>query len=103
VTSMENLAIPDHKRGLPTWSKKSGTAAAFASLICSASLWIVGALWYLFHFSWANRVTGFDFLKITAVGVVLSVISAVSRVKLAIVAVPLAGAMFFLVMYIMGS
>ena|SRR5215813_3374029 len=100
---MEKLVIPDEKSGLRTWSKKFGTAAAFASLICSASLWIVGALWYLFHISWTNRLTGFDFFKIIAVGAVLSVISAVCRVKLAVVAVPAAVAMFFLVMYIMGS
>ena len=103
MKAIQNLAIPGEKRGLPTWPKKLGTVAAFASLSCSASLWIDGALWYLFHFSWTNRFTGFDFFKITAVGVVLSVISALWRVKLAIVAVPVAVAMFFLVMYIMGS
>jgi hypothetical protein len=100
---MDNLAIPDQKRGLPTWPKKLGTASALGGLICSGSLWIAAALWYLVHFSWTNRLTGFDFLKITAVGAVLSMISALGRVKLAIVAVPAAVAMFFLVMYIMGS
>ena len=100
---MENLAIPDQKRGLPTWPKKLGTASAFASLTCSGSLWIIAALEYLFHFSWTNRLTGFDFLKITAAGADLSIISALCRVKLAIVAVPAAVAMFFLAMYSMGS
>lgn len=100
---MENLVIPEQKRGLPTWPKKLGNAAAFASLFCSASLWIAGAMWYAFHFSRAYRLTGFHFLKITAVGVVLAAISAICRVKSAIVAAPLAILMFFLVMYIMGS
>ena len=79
MSSFENLAIFEHKRGLP------------------------GALSYLFHISSANPLTGFDFVKITALGVVPSAISAVCRVKLAIVAVPEAVLMFFLVVYIMGS
>jgi hypothetical protein len=100
---MENLAIPDDKRGLPVWPKKVGTVVAIASLLCSASLWITLALWSLFHFSWTNQVTGFDFLKITALGAVLSLISAICRVKLAFVAIPAAVAMFLFVMYSMGS
>ena len=100
---MENLAIPDQKRGLPTFAKKVGTVAAYASFLCSASMWIVMLLWYLFHFSWTNHLSGYDFLKITAVGVVLSGISAVCRVKLAAFAFPVAVLMFFLVKYTMGS
>jgi hypothetical protein len=100
---MANLAILDQKRGLPTFPRKIGTAAALASLSCSASLWVVEALWYLFHIPWMNGLTGFDFLKITGAGVVLSSISAACRVKLAIVAVSVAVVMFFFVMYIMVS
>ena len=100
---MANLAIPDEKRGLPTFGKKVGIVAAYLSFFCSGSIWVGMALWYLFHFSWINRLTGFDFLKVMAVGVVLSGISAVCRVRLAMFAVPVAVLMFFLVMYTMGS
>ena len=101
--STTNLAIPDERRGLPTIAKKVGTVAAYASFLCSASLWIGMLLWHLFHFSWMNRFTGLDFLKIMGAGVVLSVISGVCRVKLAILAAPVAIVMIFLVMYVMGS
>jgi hypothetical protein len=84
-------------------AKFVGNIAAYASLCCSASPWVDGGLLYVFHFSWSNRLTGFHFFKIMAVGLLLSVISAACRAKLSVVAVPVALVMFFFVMYVMGS
>ena len=100
---MANLTIPNQKRGLPTLPKKVGTVAAYASLLCCAFPWIAWASWYLFHFPWLNRLTGFDFFKLMGVAVILWGISAACRVRIALVAVPVAVVMFFLNVYVMGS
>jgi len=84
-------------------AKCLGITAAYASFCCSALPWTVWALSYVFHFSWLNRLTGFDIFKITGVGLFLSVISAACRVRLSVVAVPVAAVMFFFIMYVMGS
>jgi hypothetical protein len=84
-------------------AKFVGNIAAYASLGCSASTWVTVGLFYVFHFSWLHRLTGFDFFRIAGVGVILSLISVACRVKLSFVAVPLALVMFFFNMYVMGS
>jgi hypothetical protein len=84
-------------------AKFVGITAAYASFCCSASPWIVWALFYVFHFSWLNHLTGFDIFKITGVGLLLSVISAACRTRISFVAVPVAAVMFFFTMYVMGS
>jgi hypothetical protein len=83
-------------------AKFVGNIAAYASFCCSASMWVDG-LFYMLHFSWLNSLTGFDFFKITGVGLLLSVISAACRARISFVAVPVAAVMFFFTMYVMGS
>ena len=80
-----------------------GNVAAWTSLLCSASLWIVFPLSYIPALSRLQHPTVFDFFRIMAVGVVLAGIAAVCRVKLWRVAVPVAIVMFLFVMYVMGS
>jgi len=49
------------------------------------------------------NLTGFDWFKIMAAAVILSVAAAACRAKLWKVALPVALVMFFLAMYIMGT
>ena len=84
-------------------ANRLGNAAAWASLLCSASLWIAFPIGYIPVFAGLQHATAFDFFRIMAAGVVLAGIAAVCRVKLWRVAVPVAIVMFFFVMYVMGS
>ena len=84
--------------------KLLGYILAYASLACSASMWLSWPVHELFpSISAVNRLTEFFFFKVNAVGVVLVLASIACRCRLWKIALPVAVVMFFFIMYVMGS
>jgi hypothetical protein len=79
-----------------------GHVFAYGSLLCSAFFWIDFAFYYIPRAPQLN-LTGFDWLRIMAVAVILSGAAAACRAKLWKLALPVALAMFFFVLYVMGT
>jgi hypothetical protein len=96
-----NLSDPANG-GPHTAIKIAGNAFAYGSLLCSAFFWIDLAFYYIPHAPKLN-LAGFDWFRIMAVGVILSGAAVACRAKLWKIALPVALAMFFFVMYVMGT
>jgi hypothetical protein len=82
--------------------KLAGNTFAYGSLLCSAFFWFDLVFYYIPGAPKSNA-TGSDWFRIMAAAVVLSGAAAARRVKLWKLALPVALAMFFFVMYVMGT
>ena len=67
-------------------------AVAYASLACSLSVWVAAPFAFL---PFVSRMTGFQFFKIIAAGVVLAFVSLVLRSKIWRIALPVSLVIFF--------
>jgi len=102
VTEVSTNSSNQVNAGPRTAVKLAGNALAYGSLLCSAFFWIDFAFHYVPRAPKLN-LTGFDWFRVMAVAMILSVASVACRAKLWKLALPVALVMFFLVMYIMGT
>ena len=79
-----------------------GHVFAYGSLLCSAFFWMAFAFHYIPRVPQVN-LTGFDWFRIMAVAVILSGAAVACRAKLWKLALPVALAMFFFVLFVMGT
>jgi hypothetical protein len=112
---MDDLAIPEEKRGHPDsrWKKRLSASSAYASLACSLSLWLALGLFYLqgaLHFSlpgwkWITNLPGWTLPPVELFAVSLSIVAAAlhPHSKLWRIALPVGFLMFLFTMYVMGS
>lgn len=84
---------------------------AYASLACSLSFWLAGALSYLQtgthlrlpELRWVVTLPGWKWALFEAFALLLAIVATALRSKLWRIALPVALLMFLLTMYIMGS
>jgi hypothetical protein len=84
---------------------------AYASLACSLSFWLAGALSYLqtgLHLrlpglGWVGNLLGWQWALFEAFALLLAIVATTLRAKLWRIALPVALLMFLLTMYIMGT
>lgn len=112
---MDGLAIPEEKRGYPDsrWQKRLSASFAYASLVCSLSLWLDVGLSYLQevqHLSvpglrWLTALPGWKWVLFEAFALLLAMVATAIdlRSKLWRIALPLALLMFLLTYYAMVS
>lgn len=91
--------------------ERLSSSFAYASLACSLSFWLAGALSYLqtgLHLTlpglgWVVTLPGWKWALFEAFALLLAIVATALRSKLWPIALPVALLMFLLTMYIMGS
>ena len=103
-TSMTLLTITDDQRrdSERGSGRMIGNVCAALSLLCCLSFLTLIAVCFITRVD-PVKLTGFQWLKIMGLAVVLALVSAVLQSKLWRIAVPVSLAIFFLTMYVMGS
>jgi|HubBroStandDraft_2_1064218.scaffolds.fasta_scaffold15934_2 hypothetical protein len=112
---MDGLAIPEGKRGQRGWQKRFSASLAYASLACSLSFWLMGALYYLQvglrvripGLRWVDSIASWQWVLFEAFALLLSIVAAASGLffgaKLWQIALPMALLMFLFTYYVMVS
>ena len=116
---MDALAIPEEKRGHPDlrrgWQARLSASFAYASLVCSLSIWLVFALYYLQvglrlrlpGWRWIDSLTSVEWVLFEAFALLLAMVATLLGVffgaKLWRLALPIALLMFLLTYYVMVS
>jgi hypothetical protein len=115
TASMDGLAIPEEKRGGSDWQKRLSASFAFASLACSLSFWLLGALYFvpvglrvrIPGWRWVNSIVSWQWVLFEAFALLLAIIATVFGAffgaKLWRIALPVALLMFLLIYYVMVS
>jgi hypothetical protein len=91
--------------------ERLSSSFAYASLACSLSFWLAGALSYLQTgphlrlpgLRWVVTLPGWMWALFEAFALLLAIVATALRSKLWTIALPVALLMFLLTMYIMGS
>jgi len=108
---MDGLAIPEEKRGESDWQKHFSSSFAYASLACSLSFWLLGALYFvpvsLRVMRWVSSIVGWQLVLFAAFGLLLALVATALGVffgaKLWRLALPVALLTFLLAYYTMVS
>jgi hypothetical protein len=111
----DGLAIPEEKRGQRGWQKRLSASFAYASLVCSLSFWLLGALYYVQvglraripGWRWVDSIVSWQWVLFHAFALLLAIVAAAIgfffSAKLWRIALPVALLTFLLTYYVMVS